>query len=53
MILLARIALILLAIGIMYLEGQHQSKPGVGWIFGVALLMFAILPYKPTDTHQS
>lgn len=41
MIWLARIALGLAGVGVMWVEGQHQPSPGVGFAIGLALLLAA------------
>jgi hypothetical protein len=38
-----RAALSLLGVGIMYLEGQHQPDPGIGFAFAMALILGAAL----------
>lgn len=40
---LVRIAMVAAGVGIMYLEGQHQPSPGIGFAIAMALIMGAAL----------
>lgn len=41
MIWLARLALVAAGVAVMWVEGQHQPAPGVGFAIALALLMAA------------
>lgn len=43
MIWLSRLALIAAGIGIMWVEGQHQPSPGVGFAVALAFLLGAAM----------
>lgn len=43
MIWLARLAMVLAGVGIMYLEGGHQPSPGVGFAVATGLILAAPL----------
>lgn len=50
MIWLARIALALAAVGIMWVEGSYQPGPGVGFAIALALLLAAaMIGHKEND----
>lgn len=43
---LLRIAVALLGVGVMYLEGQLQPAPGIGFAFGLICIFGAALPWS-------
>lgn len=54
---LARVAAALAGVGVMYLEGQHQPSPGIGFAIGMALIMGTVLwgaklPAYEDDDHD-
>lgn len=49
---LARIAAALAGVGVMYVEGQHQPSPGIGFAIGMALIMGAVLWGAKLPTYE-
>jgi hypothetical protein len=43
--LLARVLLALGAVGIMYVEGQHQPSPGVGFAVAMFMMIMSVMPW--------
>jgi hypothetical protein len=33
-------------VGVMYLEGQHQPAPGIGFAIGMILILGAVVPWR-------
>lgn len=49
---LARVAAALAGVGVMYLEGQHQPSPGIGFAVGMCLIMGAAVWGAKLPTYE-